>query len=66
MITWSEKYKSGVYEGKCLSKDVPILPRSGELYKNGSEMYIMDTPDGTNATSKIYMFDGENKIWLPQ
>jgi hypothetical protein len=65
MITWEERGSNDTLYGKGLSKDVANLPKDGKEAKNGSEFYVMDTPVAP-VTSKIYMFDGENKIWLPQ
>jgi hypothetical protein len=65
MITWNER-ENGTYYGDCLSKDVPSLPKTGQYAANGSGVYVIDTPDGTNATSKYYKFDAENKVWIPQ
>lgn len=52
--------------GHCLSKDVPTLPTTGDNVYNGQEVYVIDPPDGTNATSKLYKFDSEGKKWWPQ
>lgn len=66
MLTWNDKDLNGAYSGNCLSKDVPNLPTTGAEIKNGSSVFVMDTPNGTNAISKLYKFDEENKVWVAQ
>lgn len=65
MITWENTGLNDTKYGKGLSKDVANLPTDGKMVKNGSEFYVMDTPTAP-VTSKLYMFDGENSVWLPQ
>jgi len=65
MLTWNGKDLNGSFSGNCLSKDVINLPITGDEIKNGSSVYIIDTPVAP-VTSKYYKFDGENKIWVPQ
>lgn len=65
MITFRGAMNGG-YEGDCLSKDIPNLPKTGIHAQNGTNVFVMDTPDGTNATSKLYKFDEENKVWIAQ
>jgi hypothetical protein len=65
MFSMDRNSNSG-YDANCLAKDVPNLPTNWPTIKNGCSVYIMDTPDGTNATSKLYKFDEENKRWIAQ
>lgn len=65
LITFTGCRNDG-YNGSCLSKDVPNLPLTGEYARNGTIALLIDPPDGTNATSKMYRFDEENKKWWPQ
>lgn len=66
MISWNERDLSGALVGNCLSKDIPNLPKAGSGIQNGASVFVIDTPDNVNAKSKLYKFDAENNVWLPQ